>query len=100
MSAEAKTIPTRYRRKTPLPVEAARFEGGIESYLRIVGWMRAAGNTQALANEVKYLTWAEAAREGFDSPREFEKAFAEINGTYDPEALVWRIEFELLAATS
>jgi hypothetical protein len=38
----------------------------------------------------------EAAREGFASPQEFERAFTTINGGYDPHAVVWRIEFELL----
>ncbi len=39
----------------------------------------------------------EAAREGFGSAKEFERAFTIINGGYDPDAIVWRIEFELLA---
>jgi len=43
------------------------------------------------------LDEAEAAREGFGSPREFERAFTGINVRYDPRAIVWRIEFELLA---
>ena len=38
----------------------------------------------------------EAAREGFASAQEFERAFAAINGGYDPDVVVWRIEFELL----
>jgi hypothetical protein len=42
------------------------------------------------------LDEAEAGREGFASVAAFERAFAAINGGYDPDALVWRIEFELL----
>jgi len=38
---------------------------------------------------------AEAAREGFPSPADFEDAFAGINGSYNPDAKVWRIEFEV-----
>ena len=38
----------------------------------------------------------EAAREGFRSAVEFERAFAAINDGYDPGAVVWRIELELL----
>lgn len=35
----------------------------------------------------------EARREGFRSALEFKEAFAGINGRYDPDAEVWRIEF-------
>lgn len=35
----------------------------------------------------------EAIREGFRSTGEFERAFAAINGSYDPDALVWRVVF-------
>lgn len=38
----------------------------------------------------------EAAREGFRSAAGFERAFAAINDGYDPGAVVWRIELELL----
>jgi hypothetical protein len=38
----------------------------------------------------------EARREGFDDRAEFERAFGAINGAYDPAALVWRVEFELV----
>ena len=38
----------------------------------------------------------EAAREGFGSAAGFERVFAAINDGYDPGAVVWRIEFELL----
>jgi hypothetical protein len=37
----------------------------------------------------------EARREGFPDAAAFERAFAEINGTYDPAVLVWRVEFEV-----
>lgn len=40
-----------------------------------------------------YLTEEEAQREGFESPAAFETAFAGINGSYDPAALVWRVQF-------
>ncbi|MEV4415441.1 ASCH domain-containing protein [Catellatospora sp. NPDC049609] len=43
-----------------------------------------------------HLDTAEARREGFDSPDAFEAAFAQINGRYDPAALVWRVELELV----
>ncbi len=42
------------------------------------------------------LDEVEAGREGFASVAAFERAFAAINGVYDPDAVVWRIEFELL----
>lgn len=35
----------------------------------------------------------EAVREGFRSTQEFERAFTSINGSYDPDVLVWRIVF-------
>lgn len=37
---------------------------------------------------------AEARREGFATAAEFEEGFAGINGNYDPEASVWRVELE------
>lgn len=35
----------------------------------------------------------EARREGFGSMAGFRRAWREINGSYDPDELVWRIEF-------
>lgn len=40
------------------------------------------------------LTTASAREEGFTSVAEFEAAFAAINGSYDPHAVVWRIGLE------
>ena len=42
-------------RKKPVVIEAELFDG-LDSYLRIVDWMKASGNTQAMANEVRYET--------------------------------------------
>lgn len=49
------------------------------------------------------LTPEEARAEGFragpvrtTAPYEFEKAWTEINGSYDPDALVWRIGLEAI----
>lgn len=44
------------------------------------------------------LEHAEARREGFEGRAAFEKAWARINGGYDPDAVVWRVEFLLLAS--
>jgi hypothetical protein len=38
----------------------------------------------------------EAHREGFGSIAAFESAWAAINGSYDPHAIVWRVEFEVI----
>lgn len=38
----------------------------------------------------------EAAREGFASVPEFQAAWVEINGTWDPDAKVWRIEMQVI----
>jgi hypothetical protein len=46
--------PTRYRKK-PVVIEAMRFTG-LDSYLAIVDWMKASGDTHALAGEVRYTT--------------------------------------------
>lgn len=35
----------------------------------------------------------EARREGFPTPVSFQLAWLKINGTYEADALVWRIEF-------
>jgi hypothetical protein len=43
------------------------------------------------------LTLAEALREGFESVTAFRVAWGQINGSYDPRALVWRVEFEVEA---
>ena len=37
------------------------------------------------------------ARARASAAPEFERAFTIINGGYDPDAIVWRIEFELVA---
>ena len=42
-------------RKKPVEIQAMRFTG-LDSYLEIVGWMKASGDTWALANEVRYST--------------------------------------------
>ncbi len=46
-----------------------------------------------------HLSTEEARREGFDSPAAFEAAFARINGRYDPDAMVWRVEVERVTVT-
>lgn len=38
----------------------------------------------------------EARREGFANGADFRLAWAAINGTYDPDALVWRIGLEAI----
>jgi hypothetical protein len=43
-----------------------------------------------------HLSLSEARAEGFASSREFREAFAGINGEYDPELMVWRVEFVAL----
>ncbi|MHC5936170.1 hypothetical protein [Nostoc sp.] len=40
-------------RKKPITIEAIQFNG-LDSYLEIVRWMKACGDTSALADEVKY----------------------------------------------
>jgi hypothetical protein len=41
-----------------------------------------------------YLDYADARREGFADAFAFIDAWKAINGSYDPNALVWRVEFE------
>jgi hypothetical protein len=43
------------------------------------------------------LNKAEAHMEGFASVSAFVTAWSEINGTWDVEAFVWRIEFEVVS---
>ncbi len=49
------------------------------------------------------ITWEEASREGFESPKAFEKRWAELYGTGSAgtrlpiHPTVWRIEFEVVA---
>lgn len=45
-----------------------------------------------------FLLLNEARAEGFDDARCFEDAFTAINGSYDPRAFVWRVEFEAVSA--
>lgn len=40
------------------------------------------------------LNVLEARKEGFRDSNHFEGIWFAINGSYDPEALVWRVEFE------
>lgn len=42
------------------------------------------------------LSAEEARREGFFSVQSFEQAWATINGSYDPDVQVWRVEFEVV----
>lgn len=42
-------------RKKPVTIEAQQFTG-LDSYLEIVEWMKACGDTHALANEVRFET--------------------------------------------
>jgi hypothetical protein len=42
-------------RKLPVVIDAMEFTD-LDSYLRIVKWMKASGDTHALANEVRYTT--------------------------------------------
>lgn len=51
--------------------------------------------TSVLRMRLGHLPESEARREGFASAAEFEAAFAEINGFYDPDAVVWRVGFEV-----
>lgn len=48
--------------------------------------------TSVRRERLGYLSPAEARREGFASVDDFELAFVGINGAYDPDACVWRIE--------
>lgn len=41
------------------------------------------------------LAWPEAKHEGFASTLAFREAWIAINGGYDPEAVVWRVVFEV-----
>jgi hypothetical protein len=43
------------------------------------------------------LDTADARREGFAGGTEFVAAFEAINGSADPEARVWRVEFEAVS---
>jgi hypothetical protein len=39
---------------------------------------------------------AEAVREGFESPADFEDQWSAFHGEYDPASLVWRIELQVI----
>lgn len=56
-----------------------------------VGRVRVTG--VRLFGEIGRLDDDEARREGFRDAAGFEAGFAEINGSYDPHACVWRVEF-------
>lgn len=48
------TAPQRFRKK-PVEIEAVQFTD-LDSYLAIVEWMKASGDTHALADEVRFET--------------------------------------------
>lgn len=55
--------------------------------------------TATMSEPLGWLDDAEARREGFDDAHGFVAAFQEINrGKYDPDALVWRVAFEVVPA--
>jgi hypothetical protein len=43
-----------------------------------------------------YLNTVETLREGFADEAAFREAFAGINGKYDPDIEVWRVELEVI----
>ena len=45
---------------------------------------------------VGLLSEDEARREGFETPSAFYDAWRSINGTYDPNSLVWRVELAVV----
>jgi hypothetical protein len=54
---------------------------------------------RVMSEPLGLLSDDEAMREGFADAAAFEAAFVAINGgTYDPSALVWRVEFALVPA--
>ena len=61
----------------------------------------AIGRVQILSVERVALwsvtTEGEAQKEGFASVHPFADAWVAINGTYDPDAVVWRVEFEAVS---
>jgi hypothetical protein len=54
----------------------------------------------ALRREPLHLVMqpGEAESEGFDSFDDFKAAWEAINGSWDPMALVWRVQMELVDA--
>lgn len=52
--------------------------------------------TDVAAVRLGRLTTQEAQWEGFKDGDEFEAAFTAINGSYDPDLLVWRIAFAVV----
>lgn len=59
----------------------------------------AIGRVRILSARVGPLGWlteAEARAEGFSSAMAFAEAFADINGKYRDNTLVWRVEFEVV----
>lgn len=50
---------------------------------------------QVTLEQLGVLDDAEAVREGFEHRIGFEQAWEKINGGYDPQAWVWRVEFTL-----
>lgn len=56
----------------------------------------AIGRIVVIAVQLERLCWLtdeEARREGFRNRHEFAAAWVAINGNYDPQALIWRVEF-------
>jgi hypothetical protein len=53
--------------------------------------------TEVWQERLSWLTPHEVTCEGFASIFAFEEAWKAINGRYDPNALVWRVEFEAVA---
>ncbi len=55
--------------------------------------------TSVLMGNLGWLTDDGARKEGFVNAEAFEEAWEAINGSYDPYAKVWRVEFEIAEAT-
>jgi uncharacterized protein YhfF len=48
-----------------------------------------------MSEPLGHLIEREAVAEGFDDVEDFIEAWTEINGRYDPDAIVWRVSFEV-----
>lgn len=81
--------------RSPWWREACRLEPGRDYAIQPGRGKKAIGRKvveSTRRERLGHLDVAEAQREGFSTVADFEQAFAGINGSYDPDVEVWRVE--------
>jgi hypothetical protein len=99
--AGTKTVTRRFTKdnpRSPWWVERCRYQPGRDYAICPGRSTFAVGRVEIVSCEkvrLGYLDDAEARREGFANAAEFEATWRELHGSYDPDVVLWRLEFKV-----